>query len=220
MGANVWPFAARAATARTVIGTWGFDLSAMDGSVKPGDDFFRFTGGTWMKNTQIPADRSRWGSFNILGAKSEDDVRDAIETAAKGPLPAGSVARKAVDYFRSFNDVAAIEAKGLEPVKADLARIAAVQTHEDIVQLAAERDFRANLPIGVGVGLDAKRPDIYVVSVAQSGLGMPDRKVLSVIRIPIDSVLFAESIRPTGVGKSTDFAVWRNTRRFYGCYGI
>ena len=147
----------------------------MDRSVSPGDDFFRFGGGTWMKTTQIPADRSRWGSFNMLAAQSEDDVRGAIETAANGPMPAGSVARKTVDYFRSFNDIAAIEAKGLEPAKADLARIAAVQTHEDVVRLAAERDFRASLPIAMGVSLDAKRPDVYIVSVSQSGLGMPDR---------------------------------------------
>ncbi len=175
LGAGVWQVAARAATGKPAIGTWGFDPAVMDRSVSPGDDFFRFGGGTWMKTTQIPADRSRWGSFNMLAAQSEDDVRGAIEMAASGPMPAGSVARKAVDYFRSFSDVAAIEAKGLEPAKADLARIAAVQTHEDIVRLAAERDFRASLPIGMGVSLDAKRPDVYIVSVSQSGLGMPDR---------------------------------------------
>ena len=175
LGAGVWHVAARAATGKPAIGTWGFDPAVMDRTVTPGDDFFRFGGGTWMKTTQIPADRSRWGSFNMLAAQSEDDVRNAIEIAAKGPMPAGSVARKAVDYFRSFNDVSAIEARGLEPVKADLSRIAAVQTHEDVVRLAAERDFRASLPIAVGVSLDAKRPDVYIVSVSQSGLGMPDR---------------------------------------------
>ncbi|MDZ4741662.1 MAG: M13 family metallopeptidase [Alphaproteobacteria bacterium] len=175
VGAGVWQVAARAATGKPAIGTWGFDPAVMDRTVNPGDDFFRFGGGTWMKTTQIPADRSRWGSFNMLAAQSEDDVRGAIEMAANGPMPAGSVARKAVDYFRSFNDMAAIEAKGLEPAKADLARIAAVQTHEDVVRLAAERDFRASLPIAMGVSLDAKRPDVYIVSVSQSGLGMPDR---------------------------------------------
>ena len=68
--------------APAAIGAWGIDLTSRDTSVQPGDDFFRHVGGTWMKNTKIPDDRSRWGSFNILAAKSEDDVRDVIETAA------------------------------------------------------------------------------------------------------------------------------------------
>ena len=70
---------------KPIIGTWGFDLAAMDRSVKPGDDFFRFAGGTWMKNTPIPPDRSRWGSFNILGAKSEQDVKKSRERCLKSP---------------------------------------------------------------------------------------------------------------------------------------
>ncbi len=174
-GAGAWHVAARTATGKPAIGKWGFDLSTMDRSIAPGDDFFRHVSGTWMKTTQIPPDRSRWGSFNMLGAKSEDDVRDAVETAARRSPAAGTVERKAVDYYRSYVDTAVIDAKGLEPAKDDLARIAAVQTHEDLIALLAGPDFRANAPIGMGVALDAKRPDNYIVAVGQSGLGMPDR---------------------------------------------
>ena len=120
-------------------------------------------------------DRSRWGSFNILGAKSEDDVRAVIEAAAKSSPAAGTVERKVVDYYQAYNDVAGIDARGLAPSKEDLARIASISTHEDIVRLTASKDFRANLPIGTGVTLDAKRPDVYVMGVGQAGLGMPDR---------------------------------------------
>jgi len=175
LGAGVWQRVARAATGKAEIGAWGVDLAAMDRSINPGDDFFRFTGGTWMKNTQIPADRSRWGSFDILRAKSEEDVRAVVEEAAKGKLRAGSPERKAVDHFRGFLDTAAIEAKGLAPAKADLARIAAAQTHEDIVRLVAAPDLDTNSPIAVFVNLDAKRPNVYIAGVAQAGLGMPDR---------------------------------------------
>ena len=175
LGAGAWTIAARAATGRPAIGKWGFDLATMDRSIAPGDDFFRHVSGTWMKTTQIPPDRSRWGSFNMLGAKSEDDVRNAIEAAAKTSPRPGTVDRKTVDYYVSYTDTDAINAKGLEPAKADLARIAAVQTHEDVVALAAGPDFRANLPIGMGVSLDAKRPDTYIIAVGQGGLGMPDR---------------------------------------------
>jgi putative endopeptidase len=143
-GAPAFRSSAAAAVGKPVIGDWGFDIAAMDKTISPGDDFFRHVGGTWMKNTKIPEDRSRWGSFNMLAAKSEDDVRDVVETAAKSKPAKGSVARKVVDYFESYNDVAGINAKGLEPAKADLARIAGLQTHEDIVRLWASKDFRAS----------------------------------------------------------------------------
>ena len=165
----------RTAAAKATIGAWGVDLAAMDRAVNPGDDFFRHTGGTWMKSTVIPPDRSRWGSFNILGAKSEEDVRAALEEAGRGPLPGGSPERKAVDYYKSYIDTAAIDAKGLDPAREDMARIAAAATHEDLVRIVAAPAFRANSPVGVGVTLDQKRPDVYIVAVGQAGLGMPDR---------------------------------------------
>ncbi len=173
-GGQAWQAIARA-VAKPAIGAWGFDLKAMDLAVSPGDDFFRHAGGSWMKTTQIPADRSRWGSFNILAVKSEDDVRDVVETVSKTDSAEGSVARKIVDYYRSYTDASAIEGRGLEPVRAELARIAALQNYEDVVRHSAQKDFRANLPVSMGVNLDAKRPDVYIVSVVQSGLGMPDR---------------------------------------------
>ncbi len=175
MGTGAWSLAARAATGKPAFGTWGFDLTAMDKSIAPGDDFFRHAGGTWMKNTQIPADRSRWGSFNILAAKSEDDVKAALDDAKRKKPAKGTVERKALDYYESYVDTAAIDAKGLAPAKADLDRIAAVQTHEEMVTLLSGPEFRANAPVGMGVSLDAKRPDTYVIGIGQAGLGMPDR---------------------------------------------
>lgn len=164
-----------AAANKATIGAWGVDIAAMDKSIKPGDDFFRHTGGTWMKNTQIPADRSRWGSFDILRAKSEDDLRAALEDAAKGSLASGSAERKAVDHYRAYLDTASIEAKGLTPAKDDLARIASAQTHEDIAKIIASPDITAASPIAVFATLDAKRPNAWVPGVAQSGLGIGDR---------------------------------------------
>ena len=176
LGSGAWGLAAHAATgAKPVIGTWGFDLATMDKSVKPGDDFFRFVSGTWMKTTQIPADRARWGSFDALAAKSDDAVKAALEEATAANPATGTVERKAVDYYTSYNDTAAIDTKGLDPAKDDLARIAAIDSHEDFVKLIASPDLRTNSPIGIGVTLDPKRPDTYVMGVGQGGLGMPDR---------------------------------------------
>ena len=166
---------AQAKAGKAALGSWGVELTAMDKSVQPGDDFYRYAGGTWMKTTQIPADRARWGAFGILGAKSEDDVRAALDEAAKGKPAAGSTAQKAVDYYRSYLDTTAIDARGIEPAKQDLAAIAACKTHEDIARLSGGPSFRANLPINLAVMLDAKRPDVYIVAIGQGGLGMPDR---------------------------------------------
>src|SRR5689334_14254669 len=124
-----------AAAAKPAIGAWGVDLTAMDNTVNPGDDFFRYVSGAWMRRTQIPADRTRWGPFNMLAVKSEDDVKAAIEEAAKSSPAAGSVERKAIDYYEAYIDTARIDALGLAPVKPDLDRIAAVQTHEGVVAI-------------------------------------------------------------------------------------
>ena len=163
------------AAGRSEIGTWGFDLGAMDRSIKPGDDFFRYAGGTWMKNTKIPADRTRWGSFNILGAKSEEDVKNVIEQVAAQPQRPGSVEQKVADYYRSYMDTRAIDAAGLKPFEGDLARINGLKTYEDVAALAADPGFASNSPIGWGITIDQKNPDRYAFVIGQGGLGLPDR---------------------------------------------
>ncbi len=75
--------------APAAIGAWGVDLSARDLSVKPGDDFFRYANGTWLANTEIPADRTRWGTFDILREKADNDARVIIEEVALAGGAAG-----------------------------------------------------------------------------------------------------------------------------------
>ena len=157
------------------IGNWGFDLSAMDRSIQPGDDFFRYAGGTWMKNTPIPPDRSRWGSFNILGAKSETDVKNLVTDVSSRKQAAGSPEQKVADFYSSYMDTKAIDAAGLKPFQADLDRIAGLKTHEDVAAAIGDPALPSNSPIGMGFGLDDKNPDRYSVDVVQAGLGMPDR---------------------------------------------
>ncbi|HKI74502.1 MAG TPA: M13 family metallopeptidase N-terminal domain-containing protein, partial [Pseudomonadales bacterium] len=178
LSTSAWPrrlFAASPEKTKPAFGPWGFDLSGMDRSVKPGDDFFSFGGGTWVRNTAIPADRSRWGTFPMLRDQVEFDTRDVIEQAADNSLPDGSVARKVVDYYQSYMDVARIDTLGLTPAKADLTRIASATTYDDIVAFATTNDIRAALPLSINVSLDAKRPDTYIIRISQSGLGLPDR---------------------------------------------
>jgi putative endopeptidase len=164
-----------ATAGRPVLGTFGFDMAGRDLAVRPGDDFFRYGGGTWMKNNQIPADRSRWGAFDQLGAKAEADVRAIIdELAAKTAAP-GSIEQKIGDYYRSFMNIDAIEAAGLTPIKSELDLIAAATTHNDIAALFGKPDLPTPSPIGWGVGLDDGNPDRYIVTISHGGLGLPER---------------------------------------------
>ena len=93
----------------------GLDLTGMDKAVKPGDDFFRHANGGWEKATEIPADKSRWGIFSVMAEDTLQRTRKLLEENASAP--AGSDAKKAADYYATFLDEAAIEAKGLTPLK-------------------------------------------------------------------------------------------------------
>ncbi|PZN95654.1 MAG: peptidase M13 [Alphaproteobacteria bacterium] len=158
------------------IGSFGFDVDGMDRSVKPGDDFVAYTAGNYLKTLEIPADKTSYGMFTKLRDLSQERTRTIIEKAAASGGAPGSEAQKVGDFYASFMDEAAIEAKGIAPIKPELAAIAAIA---DKTQLAATfgRFSRIGVPspIGVGVTPDRKNPDQYQVAAGQGGLGLPDR---------------------------------------------
>jgi putative endopeptidase len=165
-----------ASTGKAAIGDFGLDLAASDPSIKPGDNFYLHCSSTWLKNNPIPADRTRWGTFDKLAAKAEDDVKAICEECAAGAAPAGSVERKVGDYWKAFMDEAAIEARGLTPIREDLDAIAACRTHADLVRWAATPEASSRLPIVAFISLDQKNPDAYTVGVTHDGLGLPERE--------------------------------------------
>ncbi len=169
-------FSVLAAADNVSIGTWGFDIQGKDTAVRPGDDFFRFSGGNWMATNTMPSDRTRWGTFDQLGAKAESDTRAIIEELAAQSAAAGTTQRKIGDFYKTFLDTAAIDARGMAPAQPGLASIAAARTHEDIARLMARPDLPVSGPLGAGVSLDQKNPDRYVVVVTHSGLGLPERE--------------------------------------------
>jgi endothelin-converting enzyme/putative endopeptidase len=158
---------------KPAIGSFGVDLAQMDRSVKPGDDFFRYVNGRWLATVAIPADKARYGMFDALRDKAEADVMALVESLAKTPQPAGSVRQKVGDLYASFMDQARVEARGLEPLKADLAAIAAAKTKADVVRLMCRRDYSG--PFAIGISADPADPSRYVVGIGQAGLGMPSR---------------------------------------------
>jgi predicted metalloendopeptidase len=145
-----------------------------DIAVKPGDDFYRYADGHWLDTHQIPADRTRWSSFDELDERSQQQVLSIVQ-ALPADAPEGSDAQKVGDYYRAFIDSAAIEQKGLAPARAGLDAIAAAKNHHDLTRLMGRVDLGLTAPLRLAITIDQKNPDRYMVVVTQSGLGLPDR---------------------------------------------
>ncbi|CAN5794367.1 M13 family metallopeptidase [soil metagenome] len=163
------------AAAEPVILPWGFDLGGMDRSVKPGDDFDRYSNGAWKQATPIPPDRSAWGPFAMLRARAESDVKAIVDDIAGRRQPAGSIERKIADTYTAYLDTKAIEAAGLTPVATDLAKIAAARSHEDVARLMGHAELGVGGPLSLTPWPDAANPDRYAINIVQSGLSLPDR---------------------------------------------
>src|SRR5436190_544367 len=152
---------------------WGVDLSAMDSSVKPGDDFFDYVNGAWAKRTEIAADRTFVGIDSVLNDQIDRDVRAIVEDTAKNPAGYGRIGQQVGDFYGSWMDEAAIAAKGTAPLKPYLERIAAAKDKGDLVDLFATVGYES--PVGVSIYPDLSHPTQYAVYAGQSGLGMPNR---------------------------------------------
>jgi putative endopeptidase len=162
------------------------DLAGMDRSVKPGDNFFQYANGTWLKTTEIPADRSSYGAGAMVADLTDQRVGELIRRAAKDNAAAGSELRKIGDYYTSFMDSTAIDAAGLTPLRPTLDSIAAIRDRKDLARvlgstLRADVDplnytnfYTGNL-LGLWVAQDLDDPTHYSPFLLQGGLGMPDR---------------------------------------------
>jgi len=180
LGAAALSCVAFAATQKAAIAPWGFDLSGMDTSVKPGDDFFEYANGNWFKRTTIPGDRTSIGSFQQLRIDSENRMKALI--AELHDKPAASLTpeeHQILDLYDGFMDQTAIDARGLAPVKPVFARIAGLKTLDDVAALMGDPAFIASLDadsiVASGIRPDPKNSNLYVVTATQSGLGMPNR---------------------------------------------
>ncbi len=162
--------------ATPVFGDWGVDMSTMDKSVKPGDDFFRYMNGKWLDENDIPADRSSHGISLTLHEDSQEQVRAIIEELGAKDSPMGTPEQKVGDYYKSWMDVDTLNRKGIEPLRADLARIAAI---ENRAQLAAEfgrmHYVFGDAPIAQALGIDPRDPDKHLLVIYLSGLSLPDK---------------------------------------------
>ncbi|MFL5563341.1 MAG: M13 family metallopeptidase [Gemmatimonadaceae bacterium] len=156
--------------------TLGIDTTNFDRSVRPQDDFFRFVNGGWLKRTDIPSDASSWGAFNELREGSRTALHTILDSALTTKAAPGSELQKVRDLYKSYMDSAAIEALGTKPLQPELAYIATVKTTKQLpATFAHMARIGVQTPLGFFVGADQKASMTNIVSVGQSGLGLPDR---------------------------------------------
>ena len=165
----------------------GIAIANMDRSVKPGDDFYQYANGDWIKRTEIPPDRASVGVFNRLADLSNKNTSALIAEIAKSNPPAGSGARKVADLYNSYMDEAAIEAKGLAPLRPHLDAIAAIRDKRELARALGETlradvdalnntNFHTAHLFGLWVAPGFNNSDHYTAYLLQGGLQLPDRE--------------------------------------------
>ena len=167
--------------------THGIAVANMDTAVKPGDNFYLYANGDWIKNTEIPADRGGIGVFTTLADLSNKRTADLIEEAAKSNASAGSGQRKIADLYNSYMDEAGIESKGLAPIRPHLDAIAAIHDKTQLARALGETlrgdvdplnntNFHTANLFGLWVAPGFEDSDHYTAYLLQGGLQLPDRE--------------------------------------------
>ncbi len=155
---------------------WGVELSYIDKDVKPGDDFFMYANGNWVKHDVIPPDRTYSGVNLELDKQNEARLKGLVADLSKMPDDKLTPEeRKLRDLFNAFMDTKTIEANGLKPAEKDLATIAGMKTLSDVARAIGDPALGLDGPFAFYIGVDDKNSDAYSINLFQSGLGMPDR---------------------------------------------
>jgi putative endopeptidase len=156
----------------------GINLSFMDKSVKPGNDFFRFVNGNWFDKTQIPLDKTRWGSFDELRQDTDRDALAILKQASLDKkLDAKSDQAKAVNLYKTYMDTISRNKLGIEPLKPYLTKINSIKNITDLYKLMTEMEPKGSIGFfAVGVWADAKDSNKNVVYLNVGSLGLPDRE--------------------------------------------
>lgn len=155
----------------------GIDVAGIDKSVAPGEDFFKFANGNWIKNSPIPASESRWGSFNEVTERNNIILKQIVESAAANTkATVGSNIQKVGTVYRLYTDTVARNNMGMKPIEPMLQMIANAKDKNDLIGLVAYLHQNGIRPFfGVGVSQDLKNSTSYILYASQGGLSLPDR---------------------------------------------
>jgi putative endopeptidase len=155
----------------------GINTSYMDKTVKPSDDFFRYVNGNWLDKTEIPADRTTWGSFNELRKKTDKDALEILAEASKNPKYKSNTDQgKAINLYKTIMDTLGRNKQGLSPLKPYLAKINAIKNTKDLEALMIEMDAIGGIGfVDLGIDSDAKNSNRNVLYVVPGRVGLPDR---------------------------------------------
>ena len=154
----------------------GIIKSNMDTLVQPGDNFEDFVNGSWLKSNAIPADKSSFGSFDLLYDQSQKDVREIIENAAKQDAKEGSEEQKIGDFYASYVDRKTRNEKGINPIIPYLKQIDSIKDYTDLAGYFGKANrLGIATPFSISVTEDFKNPNKNVLMTWQGGLGLPER---------------------------------------------
>ncbi len=155
----------------------GISLENMDTSIRPGDDFFSYVNGKWIDQTELPADKASYGGFSVLNEEAQEHVKSIIEESATGDFAQGTDEQKVGDLYKSWMNMDARNARGVDPLKPEFERIAAINNYDELAVYFARANKRGyGMPFGLGQYADFKDPTTYMIYAAQGGLGLPDRE--------------------------------------------
>lgn len=153
----------------------GIDKQHFDHSVRPQDDLFLHVNGKWLKEFEIPADKSNYGAFTMLAEQAREDVQAIIEEAANSKAEKGSDAQKVGDLYQSYMDEELLEELGTKPLQPELDKISAIKDLSDLSEYIAYAQMVSEAPFSTYVYIDARQPDTYITQMSQNGLGLPSR---------------------------------------------
>ena len=164
------------ANAKPELGDFGVDLSQQDPNTKPGDDFFRFANGKWLDEFELPADRSNYGSFSVLGDRSDERVNTIIEELSAAEPAADTIEQKISDYYLSYMNTEVLDERGIGPLREKLAQLSAIDSRAALIEALGRSQLDATAsPFGWYVGADRRDPDRHQLVLSLGGIGLPDR---------------------------------------------
>ncbi len=155
----------------------GFYINGIDTTVDPGQDFYQYAVGNWLKNNPIPDEYSYWGSFLVLHDNNQKNLQKILDDALNNTsAQKGSIIQKVGDFYYTGMDTLKIMEQGIAPIQSDLDNINSMKTSNDFYKELAYIQMVASNPLfSFGSGADAKNSDLDIAQFYQSGLGLPDR---------------------------------------------